>query len=329
MNLSEYSSPTALLHGREPRLRYPLLATGLALLCPGLGHLYQGRRLLSGLFFAITLAAVSSVNVLFIGLGANSFTTYYALIGLAVLFWLSQVVHAALLAWRSGDYHLTRDNHVPTYVLFAAHFWVLVLVGAYLQKTYVASLFTMEAIAMAPTVLPGDELFISKLDSADLHYGEVVLYEHHVDAASTAFELELGRVFGLPGDLVESVNGEWYRNDALVEMREVGPLEVLSRGIAGIWQMEEMLAYEREEAGTRFRVLRALDWHGKADSEEFRLYEVPAGHVYLLADNLDGHWDSRDYGAIRMTEIVGRPTMVWGEKRPERFSLDRVGHPIE
>lgn len=329
MNLTEYSPTTALLHGRDPRPRHPLLTAALALLCPGLGHLYLSRRARALLLMIGTVVAVLAIEPIFVLLGARSFVVYYCLVALVAGAWLGQAFHAIVLARRSGAYRLTKDNHVPTYVLFAAHFWLLTVLGAYVERAFVADRFIQPAVAMAPTIVPGDELYIAKLDVGRLRYGDVVLYEHHFDAASTAHILELGRVFGLPGDLVERADGTWFRNDKPVEMREIGPVEVVSRGVAGLWQTEEMLAFEQTEGETRFAILRALDWEEKADRDEFILYEVPRGHVYLLADNRDGHWDSRDYGAIRMTEIVGRPTMVWGEVRPERFALDRVGQPID
>jgi signal peptidase I len=92
-------------------------------------------------------------------------------------------------------------------------------------------------------------------------------------------ELLIKRVIGLPGETVEIKNGHVYVNDE---------------------QLEEPFCDEQTQPGRQGKVT------------------VPPLHVYVLGDNRDRSNDSRSFGPVPITNIVGRAWLSY-------WPLQKVG----
>lgn len=111
-------------------------------------------------------------------------------------------------------------------------------------------------------------------------------------------ELQLRRVVGLPGDSIGFVDGKPTRNGK--------PLEL---GASKSCQNEkgDPLPCALERVGAR---RYAVEYGLLRPVEEFVPLRVPEGELYVLADHRDAGADSRRYGALPSSAVVGRVEAV-------------------
>jgi signal peptidase I len=167
--------------------------------------------------------------------------------------------------------------------------------------------------SMKPTIMEGDRVFVNKL-AYDLKVpfttwhvaqwdnpsrGEIVVFY------SPADEMRLvKRVIGLPGDRIELrheqvyVNGEPLKYETLPQkfINELPSGERPSHNFAS----ESLAAHPHPVMATP--QLRA--------PRDFGPITVPPGQYFMMGDNRDNSYDSRFYGCVERSRIVGRATSV-------------------
>jgi signal peptidase I len=161
--------------------------------------------------------------------------------------------------------------------------------------------FEVASESMLPTLEAGDRLFVNKL--AAPRRGDVVVF-------ARAGERLVKRVVGLPGERVALRGGRVFVNGMAVEEWPTGTLRLDAAGHALSGRRERLGAVEHarlDDPATR-----------RPDGETL----VPPDHLFVLGDNRDHSQDSRDFGAIPRSEIVGVVTPLWG--RGPRFERERA-----
>jgi signal peptidase I len=151
---------------------------------------------------------------------------------------------------------------------------VLIFLGI---QTFVAQPFQIQMQSMENTLLPEQYVLVDKLTPRWSPYarGDIVVFdppEELGDANKVPF---IKRVIGLPGDHVELRDGNVYVND-------VGLDEPYVFGEDGVPQPTE----PSDEGAT--------DWI------------VPPGELFLLGDHRQQSEDSRVFGFVEISHIIGR-----------------------
>src|SRR6476469_9144612 len=162
-------------------------------------------------------------------------------------------------------------------------------------RTVVAEPYTVPSGSMLPTLLVGDELigakyaygygkysspiglmpdFSGRLFDRAPERGDVVIFRLPREPSVTYVK----RLIGLPGDRVQVRAGRLYNNDTLVPRREVGR-----------WR-GETLFIETLPGGREHEIIETSDAERYDDTTVF---EVPAGHYFMMGDNRDDSLDSR------------------------------------
>ena len=191
---------------------------------------------------------------------------------------------------------------------------VLVVVAAliaFVVRTFVAQAFYIPSGSMEPQLLINDRIVVSKLAYRlhDPRRGDIVVFENPnagaqpqdqaddsplplraVRAVGEAIGLVqpstddfIKRVIGLPGDVVESRDNKIFVNGRVLIEPYIQPEE-----ITGPFKSFYMDNGERVEG------------------------PVPEGHLWVMGDNRDGSSDSRSFGPIKQSSIVGRTVVrVW------------------
>ena len=169
--------------------------------------------------------------------------------------------------------------------------WILVLavlvgVAVALRVTLIEP-FTVRSTAMVPTLQSGDRVVVVKESRAGpIKPGEIVVVNEPNPPGCTVSgdgsSYMVLRVIALPGQTIWSYDGSLYINGS--ELRERG------------W-------YDHK--------------YGQLGSAKVPLTNVPAGSYYMMGDNRSQSCDSRSFGPVPTSAIVGKVVTV----------LLRGGHP--
>jgi len=303
----------------KPRHRWG--AALLSLVLPGLGHLYAGQvRAAARAFVGYHIATALSISVVFMAF-LGVFATVLSVAFLLVA-WVTVAVMAARSAARAPNpYSLQLYNRWYWYVLailVAAFVWQPAVFGVVRSRWVEA--FRIPSAAMAPSVLAGDFIFVSKLPSARRapDRNDIVILE----APTTPGLMVIKRVVGLPGDTLAMVDGVLLRNRVPVAepyTQLTDSLGAVSRHLehGRAWHLAHLV---RKDATAYRPTMR--NWGPIV---------VPGDSAFVLGDNRDESFDSRFWGAVGIDRIRGRPIAAYFsiETNPDGGSAirwERIGH---
>ena len=163
--------------------------------------------------------------------------------------------------------------------------------------------------SMKPTILVGDRIFVNKLaydlkipfTSArlatwdDPRRGDIVICWSPADGARL-----VKRVVGIPGDIIEMKNGALVINGRQLDY-ESADRSVFARGLgteAGQYRFftEDLTGHRHAVAATP----------GKKAIRSFGPVTIAAGQYFMMGDNRDNSADSRYFGLVPRSDVVGR-----------------------
>lgn len=151
-------------------------------------------------------------------------------------------------------------------------------VQAWLVKPY-----RIPSESMADTLRPGDRVLVNRMVYRlhDPRRGDVIVFRYPHDPAV----IFIKRVVGLPGDILEVRDGRLYVNGREVEE-----------------------PYVHHSGGRADPTVAQAAIAGSTLQDPWSLaepYRVPAGNFFVMGDNRTDSDDSRDWGTVPRTAIVG------------------------
>lgn len=164
---------------------------------------------------------------------------------------------------------------------------VIALVVAFVVRTYVAQTFYVPSTSMYPTLKVGDRIVVDKLayDIHSVHVGDIVVFrrppaEH---CGGTPVPDLVKRVVGLPGETISAHGGQVY----LTGKVEKDP-----------WLPHTPSTY----------------------TSTFGPEKIPAGQYFMMGDNRVASCDSRMWGTVKRSYIVGKVDfIIWPLSRVHFF----------
>lgn len=155
--------------------------------------------------------------------------------------------------------------------------------------------FVIPTGAMEPTILVGDRIFVQRIPRDEPHVNDMFALSYPVDHKQTFVK----RIVGMPGDRIRISNKILYRNGVAqnenwvvhkTDYQDLYRDNFPSQPNAPVYpQAQQML--ERNVV------------HGEV--------VVPPGKYFMLGDNRDQSLDSRYWGFVSQTELIGRPLLVY------------------
>jgi signal peptidase I len=167
---------------------------------------------------------------------------------------------------------------------------VLALVLAFGLRAFVFQVFSIPSTSMVPTLHVYDRILVLKAFFSwhQLREGDIVVFthpprDHCPGPASTDL---VKRVIGLPGQTIYSANGIVYVDGKRLREPYLPPHDPLGPPIP--------------------------------DASRLHPFRVPPGEFYMMGDNRAISCDSRFWGPIKGSTIVGRVIMlVWHNGHPD------------
>jgi signal peptidase I len=294
------------------------IATALNVFFTPLGLVYAGAPRLGAMLYggAMLLAAA----IFFLAPGPR-----YPMIAGALHVTLAVVCMS--VAWQlaaRAPLRAVRPAYTRWYGLLAiALAYAVVIVGL---RAFVYETFRTQSTSMAPSVDLGTNLVVQKWGygnyrtfgmklgsrpiSATLTRGDVIVFDFPPDPSQQYIK----RLVGLPGDKVAYRDRQLFVNGVGTQVRALAPYLDSEQAVL-------RPRFEEQLGDVRFNTLLGERQHAFPEPafalKEHCVYEVmamqcevPPGHYFVMGDNRDNSADSRYWGFVPASHIVGKAVRI-------------------
>lgn len=176
------------------------------------------------------------------------------------------------------------------------------LLLALLIKQFAFQFVRVDGPSMQPNLQNNERVVCLK--QAKIHRGSVVVFDANgVDPQVSVKTEYVKRVIGLPGDTVEAKNGNLYVNGKKVDQSYISKSERSSG--TGTWTLHS--------------ISQENSWvlHNGA-------YKVPKGEYFVLGDHRSVSNDSRYWGFVPKSKIVGIVKVgFWNRTQPAKNNINQ------
>lgn len=207
---------------------------------------------------------------------------------------------------QDGDRKKRRKSVIREYFELIAETAVFV----FFVLTYVVQAFQIPTGSMDPTLLIGDFLLVNKfvydngsppldrvvLPRREIRRGDIVVFRF----PDNLTEDYVKRAIGLPGDKLEIRDKQVFINDRPID---------------------EPAKVHRDS-----RVIERDSSAGSADGfrDNFGPVMVPEGRLFAMGDNRDDSYDSRFWGFVPLSNVKGRPWLIYFSYEAERDAYKKT-----
>lgn len=163
---------------------------------------------------------------------------------------------------------------------------VVAVVASFLVRTFVFQTFFIPSGSMNPTLWKGDRIVVNKLsvEFGTINIGDIVVFKAPPDVSRLCQDPVtdlVKRVIGLPGDRLYSKGNTIYVNGKPLDQK---------------WTIVPTLG------------------------DPIKPTTVPAGHYFMMGDNHDNSCDSRTWGTVPRSDLIGKVFLrIWPLKSIEWF----------
>lgn len=307
----------------KSHVRKPLIAGVLSTAAPGLGHIYCGQ-LVKGLVLFFASFAFAPIIVAIAHNAASTAMLAALMASLVVMLAIIvfAIVDAALTARRIGpDYQIKEYNRGVIYLLFIVVSVSYPASWANTIRDHVLHPFKIPSQSMAPSILPGDRIFLNKavFKTRPPHRGDVIIFPNPDDRRIYFMK----RIVGLPGETIEIINSVIHIDGRPLEYQPIDPaLKLNFQPAVHIELLEEI------NGDTRYPIM--LDPVARVNHPKTR---IPHGYCFVMSDNrvrgdrvgsdsrsFPKLGDSRHFGPIPLVDVQGRLDYIyWSATDWSRF----------
>lgn len=220
---------------------------------------------------------------------------------------------------------VSRKGSEPILVEYSKSFFPVLLI-VFLLRGFVVEPFRIPSGSMLPSLYIGDFILVNKfaygiklpvlnktiIEFSPPERGDIVVFRYPRDPSLDYIK----RVIGLPGDHIAYYNKVLYVNSEPVERDFVGQYK-------GPGQTSATEYIEKLQGADHSMLLlpaRPNSLQGE--------YIVPEGMYFVMGDNRDNSNDSRVWGPVPESNLLGKAFMIWMHFSDE-WHFDRIGSFIK
>jgi len=294
---------------KTTRERLAWVSIGLSLLTPGMGQIYCGKLTRGLVFILVWGLSTLILPQLILSLSPMSSQLFARILLIAILaIPIVAMVDAHRLVERTRrDYALKEYNHILVYILifFIATGSVLGY-SLHVRDSYMEA-FRVPAHSMSPTIAFDDRILGNKIcyQDEDPQRGDIVVFRPIVNRK----ERYIKRVVAIAGDTVAMKNNELYING-----HKLAQVKLAN-------SREGTIYYE--DNGSEKYTIQLMDSPEKSITN-FAEITVPDHHCFVLGDNRNLSFDSRNFGSVPLATIIARVDyLYWPVEDWSRFGRIR------
>ena len=225
----------------------------------------------------------------------------------------------------SKGVEVSRGGKEPAIVEYSKSFFRVLLV-VFLLRGFLVEPFRIPSGSMLPSLYIGDFILVNKfaygirlpvinekiIPVSDPQRGDVVVFRYPRDVSLNYIK----RIVGLPGDHIAYYNKVLYVNGDPVEREFIGQYSGPGQARSNEY---------REQLGDLEH--RTLLVPGKPSTVQGE-WIVPEGMYFAMGDNRDNSNDSRGWGNVPDSHLVGKAFMIWMHWSDD-FRWGRIGDMID
>jgi signal peptidase I len=199
----------------------------------------------------------------------------------------------------------------PLVVEYARSFFPIILI-VLLLRSFLVEPFRIPSGSMMPTLLIGDFILVNKyaygvrlpvinqkiIDIGAPQRGDIVVFRFPKDPTVDYIK----RVIGLPGDRLAYYNKQLFVNGQPIKQTPLAEYEGTGQG----GNMTGAILINEELTGVNHDIL-IREGQPSVQGE----FVVPEGQYFVMGDNRDNSNDSRYWGTVPESHLVGRAFAIW------------------
>jgi signal peptidase I len=223
------------------------------------------------------------------------------------------------------------DTATMPYIVELSRSFFPALLLVWLIRSFLIQPYRVPTGSLEPTILPGDFIAVKQFSYGlrlpvlnkeivkigEPKRGDIALFHWPVDTS----KLFVKRVVGIPGDHIVYKNNQLTINGQAMQQQYIGKaLETEQGGITA--SVDKML--ENLDGVKHYIFLKP------GSSTQDIDITVPEGHYFMVGDNRDDSYDSRDWGFVPKSFLVGKAFGIWMSWDSERHTVRwrRIGKAV-
>lgn len=219
-----------------------------------------------------------------------------------------------------------QDAKRPWWVEYGVSFFPVILF-VFVLRSFIVEPFRIPSGSMLPTLQSGDLILVNKFSYGlrlplvdtkivpigNPERGDVMVFRYPADTSVDYIK----RVIGLPGDEVAYLNKRLYINGKEVPVKRDGDyfepdrLSYFAQYIEDLGSVDHKILVDRDSRQD-FRPVWRFPYRDNCDYRSDGLVcKVPPGVYFMMGDNRDNSLDSRYWGFVPDSHIVGKAFFIW------------------
>jgi signal peptidase I len=206
-----------------------------------------------------------------------------------------------------------------------------VLIAGLFIITFILQAFEIPSSSMEDTLLIGDHLFVNRerFATPTRWMGPLLPYHEPRDGDTVVFlsPAEHGlfvvkRIIGVPGDRIHLQNGAVYRNGQKLDEPYVSDKPYPDSEVSRVYRENFPAVKVSDDYGV------TSDWQGELPKHVVGGdLVVPPDSYFAMGDNRNASYDSRFWGLIPRSNIIGRPMFIYWSfiTPPDQYQMRELG----